>query len=185
MKTALLLILLAVTVFLTGCYPRDIVHTQRALERDLPQTRFRRQVAMAFGPGSMELARWIGGLVEAKQDQELSEYLDDVESIQFGLYETQNLPQMSEIDLPSRLQSRIGHDGWAVAASIRERDATVWVLYRDDGEEVRNLFVVFFQDDSLILMALSGHLNDLMQKITEDHELIPRLVPGGEGAHGP
>lgn len=181
MKTVLLLTLAAGTFLLTGCYPRDIVHTQRALERDLPQTRFRRQAAMAFGPGSMELARWIGGLVEAEHDRELTRYLDDVKSIQFGVYETRNLPQMSEVELPSRLRSRIGHDGWALAASIREYDTAVWILYRDDGEDVRNLFVVFFQDDRLILMTLSGRLNDLMQKITEDHHLIPQLIPGGEG----
>ena len=165
-------------IFFSACYPREIVHTQRAIERELPDTRFRKQVAISFGPGSMGLARWITSKVDDEETQNVSSYLEDVKRIQFGVYETDNLPDLSDIDLPARLQRKIDDEQWELAATYRDEEQLTWVLYREDGETVEDMFALVLVDERLILARLEGDLNELMTKVVEDHDLIPELIPG-------
>jgi hypothetical protein len=178
MKGLIVLVLLGTALFFSACYPRDIVHTQRAIERDLPDTRFRRQVAMSFGPGSLGLAKWITSKVDQEDSQNVSAYLEEVDRIQFGVYETDNLPTLSEVELPSRLQRKLDNEGWELAATVREAETLVWVLYKEDGQTVRDLFAVVLDEDRLILVSLGGNLNELMARVVEDHKVIPELIPG-------
>ena len=180
MKILLLLVLAGVMTFYSACYPREIVHTQRSIERELPDTRFRRQVALSFGPGSMGLARWITSKVDDEDAQNVSQYLEEVKRIQFGVYETDNIPDLTEVKLPGRLQRKLDRDGWELAASVREEDNLVWLLYREDGETVEDMFAVVWSDDRLVLAKLEGDLNELMVKIVEDHNVIHDILPGSD-----
>lgn len=180
MKTIVLALVLGGVTFLSACYPREIVHTQRSIERDLPDSRFRREVALSFGPATMGLARWITRKVDDDGTQQVSSYLRDVRRVQFGLYETQNLPTLKDIALPSRLQRKIDREHWEIAAAVRETDERAWVLYRENGETVEDVFAIVFADNRLILARLEGNLNELVAKVAEDHRIIPELFPGIE-----
>jgi hypothetical protein len=169
-------VILGAAVMLSGCYPREIVHTQRSIERELPDTRFRRQVAMSFGPVTMDVARWVTRKVDDPDARQVTSYAEDVDRIQFGVFETENLPDLSAIEMPKRLQRKLEDREWELAAAYREQDSRGWVLYRDDGEIVREMFVMVFAADELVLASLRGNLNDLMTKIVEDHRVIPELV---------
>ena len=67
-----------------------------------------------------------------------------------------------------------------VRPTVREDDELVWLLYRENGETVEDMFALVFADDLLILARLEGDLNELMAKVVADHQIIPELFPGTE-----
>jgi hypothetical protein len=146
------------------------------MERELPDARFRRQVAMSFGPVTIEAARWITRKVDDADAKQVSSYADDIDRIEFGVYEIDNRPELATIKLPKRLERKLEDHEWELAAAYRETDSRGWVLYRDDGEIVKEMFVMVFAADELVLASLRGNLNDLMTKIVEDHRVIPELL---------
>ena len=180
MRIVLLLVLGGVMMAFSACYPREIVHTQRALEREMPDARFRREVAVSFGPGSMGLAKWITSKVDDAETQNASSYLEEIDRFQFGVYQTDNLPKLKDIELPSRLQRKLDKEGWELAATAREDDQLAWLLYKENGETVEDLFAVVLVDERLFLARVEGNLNELLEKVAEDHRAIEDLIPGAQ-----
>ena len=91
-----------------------------------------------------------------------------------------NLPALTNIALPARLQRKIDNEHWELAATVREEEELVWVRYREDGETVEDMFAVVLADDRLILARLEGDLNELMSKVVSDHHLISAMIPGAD-----
>ena len=65
-----------------------------------------------------------------------------------------------------------------MAATYRDDDQVGWVLYREDGETVEDMFAVVLVEERLILAKLEGNLNELMAKVASDHRAIPDLFDG-------
>ena len=95
--------------------------------------------------------------------------------VQFGVYETDNMPDFADVKLPERLQRKLDRDGWELAATIREEDQLVWLLYREDGETVEDLFAVVWSDDRLVLAKLEGDLNELIWPVPDIIAALSRL----------
>ena len=97
-----LIALLSTTVLLSGCfYSREIVHTRRDIERHYPDARFDREVVVSVGPGALRALGWVTGLVPEEEAQMARDYLHEIERVKVGVYRTEHLPPLENMDLPA------------------------------------------------------------------------------------
>ena len=96
--------------------------------------------------------------------------------VQVAVYDTSDMPSMSNIKMPSRLKD-LEERGWETAVKVREENEAVWVMYRIDDDSIRDLYVVVLSDEELVLVKATGNLDRIMARalIDADHE---RGVPG-------
>ncbi len=169
------LALLLAGVSLSGCvYSREIVQTQRDLERHYPEAEFDRQIILNFGPRSLHTIGWLAGLAPEEEAQMAADYLYEIDRVKVGIYEVDRLPDLDEFDPPSI--GRFERDGWEVAVKAQEDDGVVWVLYRERYNEVRDIYTIVLNDEDLVLARVRGHLNQLLEKVMEDHYHLHRFM---------
>jgi Domain of unknown function (DUF4252) len=128
------------------------------LESQLPGASFQKNVELSFGPVMLTLARVVTAVIPGAR--EARPWLRGVSRVQVGVYES-HIDSIAELHMPKRLQSLID-DGWETAVRVRDDHEAVWLLYRPDGEKVREIFVVVLNNDELVLVKARGHLERLV-----------------------
>jgi hypothetical protein len=142
-----------------GClWSPELAGVRADLQHQLPGSSFDKNVELSFGPVILTFARvatsFIPGAREARP------YLRGVSRVQVAVYDS-HLHAMEDVHMPKRLQSLID-DGWETAVRVRDAREAVWLLYRPDGEKVREIFVVVLNDDQLVLVKARGNLERLL-----------------------
>jgi len=51
---------------------------------------------------------------------------------------------------------------------VRDEREAVWLLYRPDGEKVKEIFVVVLNDDELVLVKARGNLERLVEAAMDE-----------------
>ena len=168
MRTLLLtLAVLTLAMPLSGCfYSREIAHTRRAIERHTG-AEFDRQVVVSIGPRTLRTLGWMVGLAPDDEARMAQDYLHEIRRVKVGVYRAEYLPDLDDVALP--LGDRFERDGWEVAVQAREGGESMWLLYREYDDEVRDLYVFVLDDENLVLARINGHLNRLFARAMEDH----------------
>lgn len=162
----LILVLLATAT--SGClYSHEIAHTRRAIERQVPEAHFEREIVLNLGPVSLRTLRWISGLVPEEEARQAATYLRDVRRVKVGVYRSEDPAALQHVD-PIRLR-RFEQDGWETAVRAQEEGERVWVLYRERNGGIRDLYVVVLSEEELVLARLKGRLDQLFERIMADH----------------
>ncbi len=171
----IVLVLLTFGVSTAGCfYSRELSQTRRDLERHYPEARFHQEIVVSLGPASLRTIGWLVGLAPEEEAQMARDYLHEIDRVKVGVYSVEYLPNLDEFDPPSLRRFR--DDGWEVAVKAREEDEIVWVMYREEHNAVRDIYVIVLSDENLVLARVKGHLNRLLEKVMEDHYEIRNLV---------
>ena len=121
-------------------------------------------VELSFGPVILTVARVITSVIPGAR--EARPYLRGVSRVQVGVYEA-HLRTMESVRMPQRLQSLL-EDGWETAVRVRDEREAVWILYRPDGDKVKEVFVVVLNDDELVLVKARGNLERLVQAAMDE-----------------
>ena len=157
------MVVLLLVPLCSGCfYAREIVHTRRDIERAYPQARFDREVVVRLGTGPLRGIGWIAGLVPDDDVQVARDYLRDLHRVKVGVYRTETLPPLGEVNL-ARLP-RFEEGGWRLAVRTQEADEAVWVLYRAPHGDVRDLYVLVLDEEALVLVRLQGRLDEMLKR---------------------
>lgn len=173
-RTLLPLILVLLALSSSGClYSREIAHTRRDIERQVPEVHFEREVVLSLGPMALRTLRWISGLVPEEEAQQASLYLRDVSRVKVGVYRSEDAAALQHLD-PIRLR-RFERDGWETAVHAQEEGERVWVLYRERRGAIRDLYVVVLNEEELVLARLKGRLDQLFARIMADHFSLQEL----------
>ena len=171
---------------LAGClYSREIAHTTRALESDLPGASFDRQVVISLGPGALRLAGWITGLVD-RTDADLQaarDMLHDVRRVKVGVYHAAFRDGLDAVELPERLRRVLEREGWTMALRVAEDDAFVWLYYRERRGTVRDLYAVVLGDGELVIARLKGRLDRVLARVMEEYAPDERRADSDGGAY--
>jgi hypothetical protein len=167
---------IAVVLTLTvtsGCmWTPELSRVKNDIERQLPDARFEKEFALSLGPIALTFARLVTKLVpDASQ---ASEYLRDVSRVQVAVYNTEALPPVSEVRMPDRLE-RMSDDGWETAVKVREDDGVVWVMYKIDGDTIRDLYVVVLNDEELVIVKARGQLERLVARALSETGGVPGI----------
>jgi len=177
-KPALAVVVLVCLLFsATGCvWTPELSRVASELESQLPNATFDKEFAVSLGPMALGFAKLISGMVGDDDVQHARAYLKDVSRVQVAVYDTHDMPSMSNIKMPSRLKD-LEDRGWETAVKVREENEAVWVMYRIDKNSIRDLYVVVLSNDELVLVKATGNLDRIMARalIDAEHE---RGVPG-------
>ncbi len=166
-RRALPLLLLPIAFSTAGClYSREIAQTRRDFERQYPDLALEREFVLSAGPGTVGLARWLVGLADDDDARVAARMLEDVRRLKLGVYRVENPAlDLDGYDLPALRRLR----GWETAARIRDPDAVVWVLYREQRGRVAQMFVGVLDSENLVLVRLDGDLESILQVVLEEN----------------
>ncbi len=163
---------------LTGCFwAPELDSVRKEIERQIPDAHFEKDFAISLGPISLGLVRTIIRFVPDEDVHEVREYLGDLSKVQVAVYEA-NVPRDAELKTPHKLESLLD-EGWEMAIKARNHGGSVWVMYRSDGDEIREVYVIALDPDELVLMKASGRLDRLLAKVMEEHGDLGELGIGG------
>jgi hypothetical protein len=152
-------VLVLVALAAPGCFQsRELSGIRRDLEKQLPGAEFDKNVELSLGPLVLSLARVVTNIIPGAR--EARPYLKDVSRVQVGVYDAR-VESLSDLRMPKRLQSLLD-DGWETAVRVRDDHEAVWILYRPDGERVKEIFVVVLDDHELVLVKARGRLERLI-----------------------
>ncbi len=164
-----------------GCGPaRELKQVKQDIARQLPDADFEHELSFAIGPGGMALTRAITSFVPDTDD--VHRYLEDVTRVEVAVYEIHTDKPSRRIETPSRIEEMLAN-GWELAARVREKHESAWVLYRIEGDSVRELFVVALDKEELVLVKVKGRLERVIGRaltqgrLPSHHSSIDTRVP--------
>lgn len=156
-----------------GCmWTPELSQVKQDIAHQIPGATFDHQVSLAIGPGGMALARAVVSMVPQASDAR--GWLKDVSRVEVSVYRVQMDEPKRGIATPSRIEDMLA-DGWEMAARVRDADESVWLLYRADGESIREMFVVALDQDELVLVKVKGRLERLIARALSDTDDHPRF----------
>jgi hypothetical protein len=158
---------LGVVVLCSGCTSFELTGVRNDLARQLPEARISDGYAMAFGGVSLGFARWIAGFADDEDGALAQTALREVRRVHFGRYRVEGTVDGTRLVMPERLRHYVEDDGWAHLATFRTGEEAGWVLYRDHGDSVTDLFAVILTGEELVLARLSGDLSALVTGVMQ------------------
>jgi hypothetical protein len=148
-----------------GCFwSPELSSVRDDLERQLPGASFNKNVELSFGPVMLTFARVVTSLIPGAR--EARPFLRGVSHVEVGVYEA-HIDSIGGLRMPKRLQSLM-EEGWETAVRVRDNQDAVWLLYRPDGNEVKDIFVVVLNKDKLVLVKARGHMEKLVEAAMEE-----------------
>ncbi|MEW5875177.1 MAG: DUF4252 domain-containing protein [Candidatus Zixiibacteriota bacterium] len=140
-----------------------------------PEARFKREFSLSLGSVSMGLARLVVG-VAGEDAREAKAYLEGVRRIEFAIYEVRGMEDVNDTDTPEIIEELIADDGWEMIVKSKNEGDLVWILYREDDGKVKDLLLTVLEDDEMVLINLSGHLDRVFAEALEDHSELTDMV---------
>jgi len=160
------LVLIVLVLPLSGCFfSREMAQTRRDIERAYPDLRLQKQVVLNLGPLSLRMAEWLTRLVPEEETASAARYLSAVSRVKVGIYHVEQGGSLDDFDV-----RRLGFEkSWKVALRTRDDESRVWMLYRDDGETVSDLYFVVLDEEDLVVARVRGRLSNLLTMLMQDH----------------
>jgi hypothetical protein len=108
--------------------------------------------------------------------REANDYLATISKVKVAVYRVESLPPIEEVKMPRRLRSLLEDNGWELAVRTRDRHQLVWVLYHEHRNTVREIYVVSLDHNELVLVRVEGRLDDLLEKVVEEHGGVSKFL---------
>jgi hypothetical protein len=167
-------VLVAAAGVSAGClWAPDLAMVRKDIERQLPGVSFEKEIELTLGPVSLAFARLVARITPEAVDA--SGYLSDVSRIELAVYNTEDMPPAKSVQMPERLRLMQESEGWELAVRMRDDDELAWVLYRTDGDEVKELYVVVVSDDELVMVKAEGRLERLVARALTDSGALKNI----------
>ncbi|GAB4316734.1 MAG: hypothetical protein Kow0074_04860 [Candidatus Zixiibacteriota bacterium] len=168
------ILLLLVPLLLAGCYrARQLESLCEDISWQFPEAEFHRDISFSLGSVSLGAVKLAAGF--ADDTREAREYLSGISRLDVAIYEVSHLDGLEYAEMPERLEELLD-DGWEIVVKTKEEDERVWILFREDGEAVRDLHVTVLNPSELVMVRLSGDLNDVFERVMEDHHSLRAAV---------
>lgn len=159
--------LVVMVLLLSGCFfSREIAQTRRQIEAAHPQIELEKQIVLNLGPLSLQTLEWVSRFAPDDAAFLADRYLDDIRRVKIGLFRRTDGGRLDDLSVTD-----FGFEkGWEVAVKVRREDARVWVMFRDEGKAIRDLYTVVLSEDDLVIARVHGRLDRLVARILEDRE---------------
>ncbi len=174
-RISLIAVVAVVGLASSGCmYSREMSSTRRSIEAEFPGAEFDRKLVFTVGSVGLRVASWVTGLVPDEEVADVREYIDDVRRVKVGIYDTEHVPESNGGGIP--VLRGLVDKGWEIAVQSREESEHVWVLYRARRDRVRDIFVIVLNEEELVIVRVTGHLDRVLQRAMRDHRPFSRLA---------
>lgn len=175
LRNSVCLVALA-ALLLAGCVESSMVaRTRMELEDGLPGASFERQHAIHLGRISTALLKPIALWATRDEGDELT-FVRRIRRVDFAVYEVLSFPDSVDGQDLASMERRLGKKGWTPMVRVREEDEITWIFNRENGAgEIRDLFVVTVDGAEMVMVRVSGKLDQALAELIADD-------PGGFGA---
>ena len=161
-----------------GCFwSGELSGVRRDFEAQMPGASFNKNIELSLGPIMLSAARLVTSVIPGTR--EARSWLKGVSRVQVGVYDA-DIDSMPDVRMPDRLRSLID-DGWEIAVHVREQNEAVWVLYRPDGDRVREIFVVVLNENELVLVKARGNMEKLVAAALHEAQGRPGFLREFDG----
>ena len=152
--------------FAGGCvWTPELSDIKKDIARQIPGTTFEHEMSFAIGPGGMALARAVCTFVPPAR--EARTWLKDVSRVEVARYDVITSELATDLKTPQRIEEMLA-DGWEMAARVREKNDAAWVLYKLDGESIREVFVVSLDRHELVMVKVKGRLERVIARALDE-----------------
>lgn len=152
----------------SGCY--RAVHLERIgyeIADACPGARFKRDFSLSLGGASWGIMKNIALSVE-KDDPEVRAIVGGLSRIELVVYEVSGISKVDARPIGEVVRGSLDDD-WELMVKSADKNEMVWIHYREDDGRVREMNITAFDDGELVIVRLSGRLDEIMEMAIADH----------------
>ena len=148
-------------MLLSGCFHAgELAQVRREIEREVPEADFEKEVELTLGPMTLGFVRLLTAFVpDIRQERGL---LKEIDRIKVAAYRVKSMPLLDSFTPPWSVRRLLEHEDWEVVAKARDREEVFWLLYRIQGDAVRDFYVVGLNAKELFLVHMEGRLDQFV-----------------------
>jgi len=164
----LFLPILLLPLFISGCIGinEEFAEIRNEVIRNFGGD-FKSEVQFSIGSAGITVSTWF--VETAAEDDIAADILDDVSSVQIGVYKKLRGTESPNMNTLREIESKMSESGWKsiVKSCDKEELAAVYVR-KDSGEIMDRLFVISLEDDELVLVEVKGDLKEAISTVIRE-----------------
>lgn len=128
---------------------------------------YKSELQFSVGSVGMTVSSWV---INASTDDDFpSEILDDVSSVQIGVYKKLKGITSPDFQTLREIEPDMQASGWKSIVQTCDRGELAAVYIRKDSSEILDrLFIISFEDDELVLVEVEGDLNEAIATLIRE-----------------
>ena len=147
-----------VILLLSGCFhAAELAQVRRDIEKEVPQADFDREVELTLGPMTLGFVRLLSVFVPSIREER--GFLKEIDQIKVAVYKIRSMPSLEGFQPPWQIRRLLEREDWEVVVKAREKQEVFWLLYRIQGESIRDFFVIGLDTKELFLLHIEGRLD--------------------------
>jgi hypothetical protein len=160
-------VIATVALLMTGCMrSRQLEGLCDEIADQCPGAHFSKELSLSLGPISLGLVRFATGFSD--KTREARQYLSGISKIELAVYKVDSRLQRNRLKLPKQLHELLEEDGWEIVVKSSEKNEAAWILFREDDGVIRDMHITALDNHELVMIRVSGRLNELFDKAMED-----------------
>jgi hypothetical protein len=176
MKSKIYFLALISLIGLSGCIGSgNMTQVRNDLDEQLTGVRFKRVVGIQTGPLTLGLARFVTSFID--DAREARSLMRTVTFAHVRVYEVIGRLKGQEVRTPRTLRD-LQENGWNMLVKVREEDSNVWIMSHDRFGDVRDLYMVVMDDESLVMARVKGNFTELVTRAMQmdEHERMRKML---------
>ena len=157
-------------LLIAGCASLEVDRLRYEIAREHPEVKIGEGLSMSFGRVSLGFARWIVGASEDDEGVLAGLVLGEVRRVRVGVFPLEGTLDTDRVTMPRRLRRLVERNGWVPLVTFREEGEAGWVIYREQGDTITDLFTVVMGEDQLVMARVSGDVGAIVQHVLQDGE---------------
>jgi len=157
-----------IVLLLSGCFhASELAQVRRDIEKEVPEAHFDKEVELTLGPMTLGFVRLLSAFVPNIREER--GFLKEIDQIKVAIYKIRSMPPLDGFQPPWQIRRLLEREDWEVVVKAREKQEVFWLLYRIQGESIRDFFVVGIDSKELFLVHMEGRLDQLVAHAVELH----------------
>lgn len=167
MVIALCLVCLGIAIGASCLTSHEFTDVATAVRTHIYPAQLKTKFKLRVGPMMVLAANMV--MKKVTENQEVSEYLQEIRKVQVGVYEVKQSHTLSQIATPPETETHLTELGWEPFVRVRQEKEQVSLFYKQINEESASIYVIVLKKDDLVIVEVQGRLDSLIEKAIQKH----------------
>lgn len=167
-----IIVFVAAAFLLSGCIGvnRDFQNIRTNILASV-NDEFERDVEFAVGPGLIYLAGMFVKFAD-EGDEGIDDILSNVSRVQVGVYKRNGFERGGfNLNYLNEVNDYLRSEGWDYLVKSRDADELSFVYVQSEDEDLNSIFAIALSYDELVMVEVSGNLDELIEVIIREEGL--------------
>ena len=171
-KTLLFTLIIGISLLSNGCITtsHEFNYVEQAIKDQIYPAKLKKNFKFSFGPLSLSAVKLFVKLADT--DDEAIEYIKEIKDVQVGVYEIRHSNDETHIKIPQNAEQKLTDLGWEIFVKVKERDSQVDIFFTELDLRTISIYAIVLEDDELIIVETRGRLDNLIEKVLQEHKFI-------------